>query len=173
MLPEDGNCVLPGHGGKSSQNGDYGEESLDCKTGSGENTRVLGEEAIVEDPKGDEASGGCKKNIGKSNWKRNQVLRLREKGNEYLGRSKKTDMILVRSLARRCSCVKDGYQRMEFGDDESQKIFKYVWSLTWGQKRTYVTSLSKKMWLGEPFHIRPSLEWNPMSFGNKIPSLIS
>ena len=27
------------------------------------------------------------------------------------------------------------------------------------------------MWLEEPFHIRPSLEW--MSFGNKIPFLIS
>ena len=29
---------------------------------------------------------------------------------------------------------------------------------------------SKKMWLGEPFHIHPSLKWMP--FGNKIPFLI-
>ena len=33
---------------------------------------------------------------------------------------------------------------MEFGDDEREKIFKYVWSLTWGQKRAYVTSLIEK-----------------------------
>ena len=39
MLPEDGNCVLPGDGGESSQNGDYGKEGLDGETGSGENTR--------------------------------------------------------------------------------------------------------------------------------------
>ena len=38
MLPEDGNSVLPGDGGKSSQKGDYGEESLDRETGLGENT---------------------------------------------------------------------------------------------------------------------------------------
>ena len=61
MLPEDGNC------GERSQNGDYGEEILEGETGLGENTRVLGEKAIVEDPNGDEVSGGRKKNIGKSN----------------------------------------------------------------------------------------------------------
>ena len=33
---------------------------------------------------------------------------------------------------------------MEFGDDEREKIFKTVWSLSWGQKRTYVTSLIEK-----------------------------
>ena len=33
---------------------------------------------------------------------------------------------------------------MEFGDDEKEKIFKCVWSLIWGQKRTYVTSLIEK-----------------------------
>ena len=33
---------------------------------------------------------------------------------------------------------------MEFGDDERQKILKYVWSLIWGQKRTYVTLLIEK-----------------------------
>ena len=81
MLPEDGNCVLPGDGGKSSQNRDYGEEILEGETGLGENTRVLSEKAIVKDPKGDEASGGRKKKIGKSNWKRNKLLKLREKGN--------------------------------------------------------------------------------------------
>ena len=63
MLPEDGNCVLPGDGGKSSQSGDYGEESLDGETGLGGNKRVLGEKAVVKDPKGDEASGGRKKKI--------------------------------------------------------------------------------------------------------------
>ena len=53
-------------------------------------------------------------------------------------------MILARSLGRRCSCIKGGYQCMEFGDDEREKIFKNVWSLSWGQKRTYVTSLIEK-----------------------------
>ena len=144
MLPENGNCAIPGDGGESSQNGDYGEESLESETGLGENTRVLGEEAIVEDPNGDEASGGRKKKIGKSNWKWNQVLRLKEKGDEYLGRSKKNDMILARSLGRRCCCIKGGYQCMKFGYDEREKIFKNVWSLSWGQKRTYVTSLIEK-----------------------------
>ena len=109
MLPEDGNCVLPGDGGKSDQIGDYVEEILEGETGLGENTRVLSEKAIAEDPNGDEASGGRKKKIGKSNWKRNQVLRLREKGDEHLGRSKKNDMILARSFGRCCSCIKGGY----------------------------------------------------------------
>ena len=66
------NCT----GGESSQNGDYGEEILEGETGLGENTRVLGEKAIVEGLNGDEAS------------------------------------------------------------DEREKIFKYVWSLRWRQKRT-------------------------------------
>ena len=51
MLPEDRNCILPGDGGQSSRNGDYGEEHLEGETGLGENTRGLGEEAIVEEPK--------------------------------------------------------------------------------------------------------------------------
>ena len=109
MLPEEGNCVLPGDGGESSQNGDNGEEILKGETGLGENTRVFSEKAIAEGPNGDEASGGSKKKIGKSNWKRNQVLRLREKGDEYLGRSKNNDMILARSFGRCCSCIKGGY----------------------------------------------------------------
>ena len=33
MLPEDGDCVLPGDGGKRSQNGDYGEEIFESETG--------------------------------------------------------------------------------------------------------------------------------------------
>ena len=59
---------------KSSKHGDYGEEILESETGLGENTRVLSEKAIAEDPNGDKASDGCKKKIGKSNWKRNQIL---------------------------------------------------------------------------------------------------
>ena len=61
MLPEGGNCVLPGDDGESSQNEDYGEEILEGETGLGENTRVLSEKAITEDPNGDEDSGGRKK----------------------------------------------------------------------------------------------------------------
>ena len=64
---------------KSSQNGDYGEKILESETGLGENTRVLSEKAIAEDPNGDEASGGRKKKRGKSNWKRNQMLLLYKK----------------------------------------------------------------------------------------------
>ena len=45
----------------------------------------------------------AKKKIGKSNWKQKHVLRLREKGDEYLGRSKKADKIPVPSFVRRCS----------------------------------------------------------------------
>ena len=61
MLPEGGNCVLPGDDGESSQNEDYGEEILEGETGLGENIRVLSEKAITEDPNGDEDSGGRKK----------------------------------------------------------------------------------------------------------------
>ena len=64
---------------KSSQNGYYGEEILESEIGLGENTRVVSEKAIAEDPNGDEASGGRKKKIGKSNWKRNQMLLLYKK----------------------------------------------------------------------------------------------
>ena len=41
--------------------------------------------------------------VSKSNWKQNHVLRLREKGDEYLGRLKKTDKLPIRSLGRRWS----------------------------------------------------------------------
>ena len=30
---------------------------------------------------------------------------------------------------------------MGIGDDYREKIFKYVWNLSWEQKRTFVTSL--------------------------------
>ena len=86
-----------------------------------------------------------KKKIGKSDWKQNHVLRLREKGDEYLGRSKKTDEIPARSLGRRCSRKKKGgYQCMGIGDDDREKIFKYVWTLSWEEKRTFVTSPIEK-----------------------------
>ena len=40
-----------------------------------------------------------------------------------------------------------------------------------GTEKNIRNIIIKKMWLGEQFPIRPSLEW--MSFGNKIPDLIS
>ena len=49
---------------------------------------------------GGEASGDGKKKIGKSNWKRSQILALREKGDEYIGRSNKTRKTPARSLGR-------------------------------------------------------------------------
>ena len=58
---------------------------------------------------------------GNYNWKRNQVLRLGEKEDEYLCRLKKTDMIPVRSLGTRCSSTKGGYQCMYFGDDKRER----------------------------------------------------
>ena len=33
---------------------------------------------------------------------------------------------------------------MDVSDDDREKIFKYVWSLTWEQKRNFVTSLIEK-----------------------------
>ena len=144
MVLEGDKCVLLRDGGEGSQNGDYGVERRERETGMDENTSGLSEEAIADEPNGDEARGVRKKKIGKSNWKRNQVLRRRENGDEYLGRSKKSDKIPARSLGRRCSCKKGGYQCMEIGDDDREKIFKYVWSLTWEQKRTFVTSLIEK-----------------------------
>ena len=103
MMPEGVKFVLPGDGGEGSQNGGYGEQRLESETGIDENISELIEEAIEDEPNGDEASGGHKKKIGKSNWKRNQVLRRRKKGDEYLGRSKKSCEIPARSLGRRCS----------------------------------------------------------------------
>ena len=102
-----------------------------------ENTSGLSKEEIADEPNVNEASGGHTKKIGKSNWKRDPVLRLREKGDGYFCRSKKTDKILVRSLGRRCSCKKCGAWGLE-------KIFKYVWSLPSEPKRTFVTSLFEK-----------------------------
>ena len=144
MVLEGDKCVLLRDGGEGSQNGDYGVERRERETGMDENTSGLREEAIADEPNGDEARGVRKKKIGKSNWKRNQVLRRRENGDEYLGRSKKSDKIPARSLGRRCSCKKGGYQCMGIDDDDREKIFKYVWSLTWEQKRTFVTSLIEK-----------------------------
>ena len=102
MVLEGDKCGLPRDGGQGSQNVDYGVERRERETGMDENTSGLREEAIADEPNGDEACGGRKKKIGKSNWKRNQVLGRRENGDEYLGRSKKSDKIPVRSLGRRC-----------------------------------------------------------------------
>ena len=77
--------------------------------------------------------GVARKKIGKSNWKQNCVLGLNEKGDEYLGRSKKTDKIPLRSLGRR-------YLRI--GDDDREKIFKYVWSHSWEQKKKIVFNIT-------------------------------
>ena len=35
---------------------------------------------------------------------------------------------------------KGGYQCMGIGDDVREKIFKNVWTLSWEEKRTFVTS---------------------------------
>ena len=88
--------------------------------------------------------GVARKKICKSNWKQNHVLRLIEKGDEYLGRSKKTDKLPLWSLGRLCLRKIGGYQCMGIGDDD-REIFKYVWSNSWEQKKKiFLTSLIEK-----------------------------
>ena len=102
--------------------------------------------------------------MGKSNWKRNHVLRLREKGDGYLGRWKKTDKIPVQPLGRRCSRKKGGAWGLE-------NIFKYVWSLPSEPKRTFVTSLIEKDVVARRM-VSHASESGVDVFGNKRPSLI-
>ena len=68
------NSVFPGDDGEGSRNGDYAEERPKGETGLGKTQGGNCKEAIADKPIGDEASGGCKKKIGKTSLTGSRIM---------------------------------------------------------------------------------------------------
>lgn len=81
-----------------------------------------------------------RKRTGKDNALREESKKLREQGQEYQSRSKSNLKVHARSLGKRCTCVVGKLKCNKFTDEERERVFDYVWSLSWEDKRRLVTA---------------------------------
>lgn len=106
-------------------------------------------------------------------WKQNVKKRMREQGLEY---TKKDGSINpAREMKETCKCKSKGKECALLTDEERKQIFKYVWSLTWSEKRNFAYGMidqypTKKKTTQQPMKNRQStLHYCLKKDGRKIP----